>query len=675
MDFDTSREWLETNGIGGFASSTVIGCNTRRYHALLCAATRPPLGRMVLVNKVDESLTVNDRCYELGCNQYPGIVHPTGHTYLREFTAAPLPRWIYTVPCEWSRTGETLLEKTLWMPHGQNRTIVRYSILSGDGAILTVRPYLSGRDYHHVQRHNDSFNTECRHDVQEDSHHVYIQPYPDCPPIVLSHDGDFYEKGDWYYNFQYAIEQERGLECLEDAYSPGAFVWQLMPGETALFIASSGVGDETVPQQDGEGGCDTPSEHRKSWFDIQIARRDALSVVFNDVPEHYRDVAKRLSNAADQFIVRRAQDRRYTIIAGYPWFTDWGRDTMIALPGLCLTTKRFYEAASILLSFASSASEGMIPNRFPDAGEIPDYNTVDATLWFFHATERYLETSGDWKTVQGALYPVLKDCVEWHLRGTRYGIRADAEDGLLWSGEAGSQLTWMDAKVGDWVVTPRVGKPVEIQALWFNALCTLSAFAERAGDDQTMTLCDEWIAKIKVSFFATFWNEESSCLYDCVNGSSKDGAIRPNQILAVSLPHRLLEPEYEERVVETVERELRTPYGLRSLSPRDSHYRGIYQGDQWQRDGSYHQGTVWSWLIGPFLTAYLRTNKYSAESREQALEWLEPLLDHLDQACIGSVSEIFDGDAPHLPRGCFAQAWGVGEVLRVLVDELKPAAA
>jgi predicted glycogen debranching enzyme len=311
----------------------------------------------------------------------------------------------------------------------------------------------------------------------------------------------------------------------------------------------------------------------------------------------------------------------------------------------------------------------MIPNRFPDAGETPDYNTVDATLWFFHAAAQYLERSGDWKTVT-ALYPTLRECIEWHIRGTRYGIQADAEDGLLNSGDASTQLTWMDAKVGDWVVTARAGKPVEIQALWYNALCTMAEFAGRMGDGATKTLCEEWSSKIKDSFQSTFWNEASGCLYDHIDGDYRDGAVRPNQIFAVSLPHRLLDNEHEKRIVEAVERDLLTPYGLRSLSPHDSNYRGIYIGNQWDRDGSYHQGTVWSWLIGPFLTAYLRVNDHSTEAREQARAWLSPLLAHLDDACIGSISEIFDGDAPHHPRGCCAQAWSVAEVLRVLAEEL-----
>ncbi|HVF10972.1 MAG TPA: amylo-alpha-1,6-glucosidase [Abditibacteriaceae bacterium] len=684
MEFDISREWLETNGIGGFASSTIIGCNTRRYHALLCAAVEPPLGRMVLVNKADETITLKnpagDRHFDLGCNQYPGAVHPTGYRFLQEFSTSPLPRWTYILPASITGASDDLiLEKELWMPHGQNSTVMRYTLVSGADVVLSLHPFVTGRDYHHVQRYNTTFNTTCTRGADDDGRRIAMQPYENCPPLVFAHDGDFYEAGAWYYCFEYSIEQERGLEFEEDAYCPGAFVWHLTAGGTALFIVS------TTPRQAGAG--QEEYSLRQAWRDSQIARREELAARFHNLPdleplaptndltkrkiflsEDRRQYAMRLARAADQFIVRR-KDNLHTVIAGYPWFSDWGRDTMIALPGLCLTTGRFYEAASILLSFAKAASQGMIPNRFPDAGETPDYNTVDATLWFFHAAAQYLERSGDWKTVS-ALYPTLRECIEWHIKGTRYGIRADPNDGLLSGGDATTQLTWMDAKVGDWVVTPRAGKPVEIQALWFNALCTMANFAAHMSDAATNKLCAEWSGKIKANFQAVFWNEECGCLYDCIDGEHKDGAVRPNQIFAVSLSHRLLTSEQEKRVVETVERDLLTPYGLRSLSPHDAGYRGICTGSQWERDGAYHQGTVWSWLMGPFLTAYLHVNTHSAEAGEQARTWLSPLLAHLDEACVNNISEIFDGDAPHHPRGCFAQAWSVAEVLRVLAEEL-----
>jgi predicted glycogen debranching enzyme len=364
------------------------------------------------------------------------------------------------------------------------------------------------------------------------------------------------------------------------------------------------------------------------------------------------------------------RDGLHTVLAGYPWFSDWGRDTMIALHGLCLTTRRFDAARSILLSFARAASQGMIPNRFPDAGEIPDYNTIDATLWFFHATAKYLERSGDWETVEKILFPTLRDCIEWHLRGTRFGIQADAQDGLLRGGNPQTQLTWMDAKVGEICFTPRFGKPVEIQALWYNALRVTSALAARAGDDATKVLCDEWSAKVEANFALQFWNGAGGYLYDWIDGDSKNDQVRPNQIFAVSLPHRLLSAEQEKSVVAVVQRELLTPHGLRSLSPNDAQYRGIYLGDQWQRDSGYHQGTVWGWPIGGFFSAYLQVNGHSDEARQQVRNWMQPLIEHLDEAGLNSISEIFDGDAPHTPRGCPQQAWSVAEVLRVLVEEL-----
>ncbi len=495
--------------------------------------------------------------------------------------------------------------------------------------------------------------------------HVTLRPYNGCPPIVFSLDGEFHEVGTWYYSFEYAVEQERGLDFQEDAYCPGAFVWRLTTGQSATLIVSADAStDSSTPPADLFVFASDAAR------DAEISRRQNLEAVFRQIPDDRHSYATRLAMAADQFIVRRASDNLHTVLAGYPWFSDWGRDTMIALHGLCLTTQRFEAAASILKSFAKSASQGMIPNRFPDHGETPDYNTVDATLWFFHAVARYVERSGDWQTLHDVLYPVLRECIAWHIKGTRYGIQADPADGLLRSGEAGSQLTWMDAKVGDWVVTPRTGKPVEIQALWFNALRTMMEFADHVGDEETKLLCGEWSRKAKAHFHATFWNDGANCLYDYVDGDYKDGAVRPNQILVVSLPHRLLSHDYEGRVVATVQRDLLTPYGLRSLSPHDSRYRGIYHGSPWDRDGSYHQGTVWGWLIGPFVTAYLRVHHSTPVARSQARTWLQPLLDHLDEACLGSINEIFDGDPPHTPRGCPAQAWSVAEVLRVLVEEL-----
>ncbi len=654
MNFDCSREWLETNGIGGFASSSVLGCNTRRYHALLCAATEPPQGRVVLVNKIDETLSVKtsngDRHFELGCNQYPGAVHPTGFQFLCGFHLDPLPRWIYEIPASAVGQDESVvLEKTLWMPYGQNTTCVRYRLLSGPEVVLTTRPFITSRDFHHIHRFNCDFNTQVQHHNDESTCRLSLQPYSGLPSIHFALNGDFHEAGTWYYDFEYAIEQERGLDGIEDAYCPGAFVWHLQNGQDATLAVSTQTIDlgSLVKTREAE-----------------VARRERLQSTFKG-----NEAAQRLALGADQFIVQR-RDGLHTILAGYPWFSDWGRDTMIALHGLCLTTGRFDEARSILLSFAKAASQGMIPNRFPDAGEIPDYNTIDATMWFFHATQKYLERSNDWKTVEKQLFPTLRDCLSWHIKGTRFGIQADPEDGLLHGGDANTQLTWMDAKVGDTAFTPRFGKAVEIQALWYHALRYTQGWAERGGDTETATLCGEWSQKVEQNFADKFWNADGGYLYDWIDGNSKNAQIRSNQIIAVWLPYSLLSPEQEQSVVETVQRELLTPHGLRSLSPRDPQYRGIYLGDQWQRDSGYHQGTVWGWPVGGFYSAYLKVNSHSEAAKAQVREWMRPLLDHLDEAGLNSISEIFDGDAPHTPRGCPQQAWSVGEVLRVLVEEL-----
>ncbi|MDF2441380.1 MAG: hypothetical protein JWN98_2364, partial [Abditibacteriota bacterium] len=548
--------------------------------------------------------------------------------------------------------AEVVLEKTLWMPYGRNTTVVRYRLLSGPEIVLHARAFLSGRDYHHTHRFNPDFHPTIER-REPDSPCFTMQPYPGLPAFSFAFDGEFHAAGAWYYAFEHAIEQERGLDFQEDAYCPGAFVWQLAPGQEATLAVGLELDDLPALRATRES---------------EIARRAQLSVPFADFTASDANAAGRLARAADQFIVQR-KDGLHTVLAGYHWFSDWGRDTMIALPGLCLSTQRFAEARSILLSFAQAASEGMIPNRFPDAGEIPDYNTIDATLWFFHAVAQYLERSGDGETVDKVLYPVLRECIQWHIKGTRFGIMADPEDGLLRGGDDRTQLTWMDAKVGDVCFTPRAGKPVEIQALWFNALKTTMVLADRVGDRATKVLCGEWSRRAKANFATQFWNEAGYC-FDWVDGEERNAQIRPNQIFVVSLPHRLLSREQEARIVATVERELLTPFGLRSLSPNDAQYRGIYIGDQWQRDSGYHQGTVWGWLLGPFLSAYLRVNRSSARSKIQVRQWMKPMLGHLDQAGIGSISEIFDGDEPHTPRGCIAQAWSVAETLRVLGDEL-----
>ena len=381
------------------------------------------------------------------------------------------------------------------------------------------------------------------------------------------------------------------------------------------------------------------------------------------------DTVSALALAADAFIVRRGENLR-TVIAGYPWFSDWGRDTMIALPGVCLATGRYDDAKKILRAFARSVDAGMLPNRFPDSGEAPEYNTVDATLWFFVTAHRYLEASGDEEFVLGELLPVFEEIVAWHERGTRYGIKVD-DDGLLRAGSPGAQLTWMDAKIGDWVVTPRHGKPVEIQALWYNALCILADLRKRAGSLAESASLLARAKQVKERFVEVFWNAEASCLFDVVDGDRRDASVRPNQVFALALPYPLLAKDKARSVLAVIEQKLLTPYGLRSLAPDDPAYRGRYEGDPASRDAAYHQGTVWSWLLGPYADALVKTN--GAVGKPKARKAIEGLTPHLLEAGLGSISEIFDGDAPHAPRGCPAQAWSVGEALRVFKDFMAPA--
>jgi predicted glycogen debranching enzyme len=641
LEAGLEREWLETNGLGGFASSTLAGLNTRRYHGLLTAATKPPVGRMVLLSKLEETLLLDNRRFDLSANQYPGVIHPQGHQYLAGFRLDPFPVFTY-------RVEGVEIEKRVFMVHGQNTTVVEYEIRGGP-CELEVRPLIAFRDYHSTSHANGSINGN----VELAPGLASLTPYHGLPSLHLAHHAESVElTGHWYHNFEYRREQERGLDFQEDLFNPLAARFSLKDRETATIIAS------TQPLQWSDAAALRQSE---------IARRAAVAA---DSPSR-EPLVRVLVSAADQYIVARGELK--TIVAGYPWFSDWGRDTMIALPGLTLATRRPEIARSILLAFAASIDKGMLPNRFPDAGETPEYNTVDATLWFFEAVRALIHYTGDLEFVREYLYGPMNEIVEWHQRGTRYGIRMD-EDSLLACGEPGVQLTWMDAKVGDWVVTPRQGKPVEIQALWYNAVCIMQDLSRRFGYPAREEFFHGLASRIRSRFNEVFWNHEAGCLYDVVDGDARDAAIRPNQIFAVSLEHTMLPDDRARRVVEKVHEELRTPLGLRSLSPRDPQYRPIYQGGVWERDSAYHQGTVWPWLMGPFLTAYVRVHGRSADARAAAAGWLEPFLDHLNTAGLGHVSEIADAEAPHAPRGCIAQAWSVAELLRAAVEDVYLAA-
>ena len=638
-----TREWLETNGIGGFASSTIVGLNTRRYHGLLVAATRPPVARMVLLSKLEETLIVDGRRFELSVNRYPGVVHPHGYRLLTQFRLDPFPVFTYDIE-------GLYLEKTVFTIHGENTTVVQYEVLGADSGLrlddrvsllrLELRPLVAFRDYHDLTHENGAINP----DVDADATSIRIQPYQGLPVLHMTHTGgEVARTGSWYRRFEYDAERARGLDCVEDLFNHCVLTFDLRMKARLSIIAST----EAMSGERAE-------EARR----LEQKRREAL---VESSP--HAELARSLVTAADQFIVARGTGK--TVIAGYHWFSDWGRDTMIALPGLTLVPKRGEIARQILTAFARHVDRGMIPNRFPDAGEVPEYHAVDATLWLFYAVQMYLQYTRDYAFVRANLYDVLTDIIVWHLRGTRHQIRVDG-DGLLTAGPADRPLTWMDVKIGDRMVTPRFGKPAEVQALWYNALRLMEGLATRHGDEPRRVEYATLAGRGRRAFNRLFWNTAAGCLYDVVDSSTRDDSIRPNQILAVSLPFSMLSRVKATSVVNKVERLLLTPYGLRTLAPTDRQYCGRYEGDQQRRDAAYHQGTVWPWLMGPFVTAYLRIHR-TRDAHAKVAEWLKPLRRHLSEAGLGQVSEVFDGDPPHRAGGCIAQAWSVAEFLRVAV--------
>jgi predicted glycogen debranching enzyme len=643
-------EWLETNGLGGFSSSTITGLNTRRYHGLLVAATRPPVGRMVLLSKLEETLVIDGHPLDLSVNRYPGVVHPQGFRCLKQFRLDPFPIFTYEV-------NGVAVEKSVFMIQGENTVVVQYQLLRSPAAVrslgLFLRPLIAFRDYHSTTHENGALNGS----VGQEPGLAALAPYPGLPTLYLAHNAlDLQPSGDWYRNFEYDAERERGLDYQEDLFCPLLFRFDLDASKAASILAS------TEPHDVARA-----AEYRAA----EIARRKSL----REGAPAADDFTRALAVAADQYLVARGNLK--TVIAGYHWFSDWGRDTMISLPGLALATGKYDVARDILREFAQTVNQGMLPNRFPDSGGPPEYNTVDATLWFFEAARAYLACTGDREFLRDELYSVFRNIVAWHVRGTRYGIKVDP-GGLLASGEPGVQLTWMDAKVGDWVVTPRRGRPVEIQALWYNALRILESLAHSFEDAPAQNLYGTMATLAQWSFNRLFWNEKADCLYDGIDENGiPDASIRPNQIFAVSLPHSMLSPDRAKRVVAKVQHALLTPYGLRSLAPDDPQYHGHYTGDQASRDRAYHQGTVWPWLLGPFLTAYLKVNDHTAAARDQVAEWLKHIETHLADAGLGHISEIFEGDPPHRPAGCIAQAWSVAEILRACVQHVtgtRPAA-
>jgi predicted glycogen debranching enzyme len=630
----SQHEWLETNGLGGWSGSTIIGCNTRRYHGLLIAATVPPTERMSLVSKLDETIIIDNKKIELGTNNYGDALHPGGFRYLVNFKKEFFPEFIY-------EAGGIKLKKTIAMIHGENTVLIIYEVLAGEESFtLELLPLLSVRGYHSLMHANDAVN-------KNDSFEKDIfktKAYESTPDIFIKVPGSsFRHDPNWFYNFNYSVEKYRGLDFTEDLFAPGIFSVELKKGSQIGIIIST---------------VDPQRRDANELLATELLRRQSL------LNEQSKDeLTNQLILASDQFIVKRGEDLK-TVIAGYHWFTDWGRDTMISLPGLCLSTGRYEDAKKILSAFANSVSKGMLPNRFQDNGEAPEYNNADGTLWYFIAVYKYLQATNDIDFVLQQILPVLKDIIDWHFKGTRYNIHA-TEDYLLYAGETGQQLTWMDARIGNWVVTPRMGKAVEIQALWYNALLIFAELLKFNNQKQDAFIVSISAEKVKKHFLEQFWYAEGNYLLDVIDENGNPNAeIRPNQLFAISLPFPLVEGEKAGLILKIIEEELYTPVGLKSLPGNDIHYVPVYGGDAYHRDSSYHQGTVWSWLLGPYIDAIIKVHG----SKQKAKQVIDNFAYHLNEGCIGSVSEIFDANEPHHPRGCVAQAWGVAEILRVIKE-------
>jgi predicted glycogen debranching enzyme len=623
-------EWLETDGLGGFASGTVSGIRTRRYHGMLLAATTPPTGRVMLVNGVEAWVATAAGRYALSSHLYqPGVQHPDGGSRLVAFSTRPWPTWTWELPDGSRIVGEVVAT------HGAPRTVMTWRIEGDRRAVLEVRPLMSGRDYHALHHENSAFRFEAR--LQDAT--LTWSPYDGVPSIGCLTNGTYRHAPEWFRGFLYLAERDRGLDDTEDLASPGVLSFDLDREAVCVWQAGDVPAADAPAVRRLAGTLKAQERRRRARFDSPLAY------------------------AAGQYLVSRGRGR--TLVAGYPWFTDWGRDTFIAVRGLCLATGRLRDARDILLEWTDVVSEGMLPNRFPDAGGVPEYNSVDAALWFVVAARDLLVTaSGRGRLLtrgqRARLHDAVTAVLEGYSRGTRYGIRMDA-DALLAAGERGQQLTWMDARVDGREITPRIGKPVEIQALWLNALSAACEWDTR---------WQATLARGMASFAARFWNGARGALFDVVDVDHRSGVnddtLRPNQVLAVGgLPLPAVAGDRARCVMDVIERELWTPLGLRSLAPGAGEYVPHYVGSPGARDAAYHQGTVWPWLIGPFVDGWLRVRNYADDARAEALaRFVRPLETHLDEAGLGHASEIADADAPYTPRGCPFQAWSLGELIR-----------
>ncbi|MBI2251881.1 MAG: glycogen debranching enzyme family protein, partial [Armatimonadetes bacterium] len=634
------KEWLVANNSGGYSSSTIINTNTRTYHGLLIAKIKE--GRFLYLSKIDEEIEIGEKTYHLGTNQYQNnTIYPQGYQYLKEFYLEDgIPTFIYSA-------GQFILEKKIWMEYLNNTTYIRYLLHPPNLPLnLKLVPLITFRSHHDVFRGSPDLHFE----TSIIKGGLKIKPHIDIPPLIITSmpDANFYPTGIWYWNFTYFQEQERGLNFKEDLYSPGIFYLTLEPGNPLTITASL---EETK--------INSSEAHED-----EIRRKKEIigknHFYFENFPE--KNLINQLFLSGNQFIIKDLEKQKVSIIAGYPWFYEWGRDTFISLPGLTLATGHFNEAKNIFIYFLKFLKQGLIPNIILENEKIIIHNSADASLWLFWALDYYLKFTKDYLFLE-SIYTELIKIIEWYVKGTYFNIKLDPKDGLLYCGEQGIQLTWMDAKIEDWVVTPRTGKPVEVNALWYNALNFMENWSTILNKKNKNFSYLELIDLIKKNFILSFWHEKGQYLYDVIDTEAEnDFSLRPNQIFAISLPYSLLPLELEKKIIHIIEEKLLTPFGLRTLSPDDPKYIGKYEGGVNNRDLAYHQGTVWAWLIGAFCEAHYKIYK----DKEKIIEILKPILNHLkEEGAIGSISEIFDGDYPHCLRGCISQAWSVAEILRI----------
>lgn len=652
FDSGIEREWVITNGIGGYCGSTIINARARKHHAYLVASLHPPVERFAILNKTDEMIKINDKEYLFATNGRPGGINDEGQIYLQRFVYDELPHFVY-------QAEGVFVNKTLSMEWEKNTVAIGYDIMNGfKETEFYITPFLTYRDHNtRVERAELKFLEKFENNrlltlVPEKNKNITIKLY--------TSDGEF-EANEVKFDSDAVLQTEinTGGEAIVNSYTPYRVKIKLKPYERKKVSII----------------CSVEDEFEKDAFKViedSVKRIKTLK----EKSELKDEFALSLVQAADQFIVRRDSTGLKTVMAGYPWFTDWGRDTMIALQGLTLITKRFEDTRDILKSFAMYVKNGLVPNMFPDEGLEPLYNTADASMWYFYSVYKYLQYTGeeqDYEFIKNEIYPKLEEIIHYYSTKTDFSIYME-EDGLIHSGGGYDQVTWMDVRVGTWVVTPRHGKTVEINALWYNALRImemLSKFFGKITDyGKTSQEYGEMADKVKESYAKVFWNEEKKCLYDVVEGDEKDDKIRPNQIYAVSLPFSILDKDKEKCIVDAVINELYATYGLRTLDKEDLEYKPYYKGKLHDRDAAYHQGTAWAFPLGALVTAYVKTADDSKDSKDYAMHLIEPLKDHLMDGCVGSIAEIFDGNEPNISRGTYAQAWSVGEILRAYVENI-----